>query len=304
MTPLRQAARPPRLLLIFAALSVLLLSQAAAVPFTPAVTADIIYGLVPANTLIRFSSASPGTINQTLPITGLLPGTSLVAIDFRPKTAQLYGIGITGTASSAYGRVYDINPATGAAALVGSSPFSTSLAAGASYGMDFNPLVDRIRLVNNLDINLRVNPSTGLLAAVDVSLHKVSGNPLVVALAYNRNLLGTGSSTLYGIDIESAQAQLVMVGGPNGNPSANGGVVSQVGPLGLTTQFPPNIGLDINTTGAAFASFRANSVFGLYSINLGSGGATLIGNIGTGATAIIDIAVKPRYYEFLPSAYR
>ena len=61
-----------------------------------------------------------------------------------------------------------LNPLSGAATAVGSAAFSPSLTG--SVGMDINPVVDRVRLVNDSDINMRVNPLTGL-ATQDTSLN-------------------------------------------------------------------------------------------------------------------------------------
>ena len=59
------------------------------------VSAFTIYGVTSTNTLISFDSATPGTINSSLSITGLQPGESILGIDFRPATGQLYGLGST-----------------------------------------------------------------------------------------------------------------------------------------------------------------------------------------------------------------
>ena len=45
------------------------------------------------NQLRHFDAASPGTILGTVPINGLRPGESILGIDFRPATGQLYGLG-------------------------------------------------------------------------------------------------------------------------------------------------------------------------------------------------------------------
>jgi len=62
---------------------------------------------------------------------------------------------------------------------------------------------------------------------VDTALSP-AGN--VVAVSYTP--VSGGTTTLYGID--SASAQLIMIGGLGGVPSANGGVITNVGPLGVT----------------------------------------------------------------------
>ena len=74
---------------------------------------DTIYAITSSN-LLRFDSATPGTIDSTTPITGLQAAESIFAIDFRPATGQLYGIGSTG-------QLYTIDTTTAAATPVGAS---------------------------------------------------------------------------------------------------------------------------------------------------------------------------------------
>src|SRR3954469_15618447 len=110
--------------------------------------------------LIIVDSANPRAIVSNVPITGLQAGENLVGIDVRPATGELYAL-------SAAGRLYTVNPATGAAALKSTlaadpadatAPF-TALA-GTDFGVDFNPTSDRLRVVSEADANLRINPDT------------------------------------------------------------------------------------------------------------------------------------------------
>ena len=55
---------------------------------------------------------------------------------------------------------------------------------GTAYGMDFNPTVDRVRVVNNNDTNLRINPFNGTVAGTDTPLNPAGGD--VAAVAYDR----------------------------------------------------------------------------------------------------------------------
>jgi hypothetical protein len=50
------------------------------------VGAEPIVGLPASNQIFSFDSNSPGTIGPLIPVTGLVPGTTLVGIDFRPAT--------------------------------------------------------------------------------------------------------------------------------------------------------------------------------------------------------------------------
>src|SRR4051794_2839395 len=52
-----------------------------------------IYAIDINNKLIRFDSATPGTLISSVPITGTVASEQITAIDFRPTTEQLYGLG-------------------------------------------------------------------------------------------------------------------------------------------------------------------------------------------------------------------
>src|SRR5262249_24517645 len=128
-----------------------------------------LYGLTTNNFIIRFDSATPGTIQSSVAVTGLQPGEKLQAIDFRPQTGQLYGLGVLEGpgVNDAQGRIYTINLGNGAATAVAAAaaPFSSTLADNANYGFDFNPASGGLRIVNDADQNFRVNANTGLLTA-------------------------------------------------------------------------------------------------------------------------------------------
>src|SRR5689334_15156374 len=77
--------------------------------------ADTLWGVTSTGDLISFDSATPNTVT-TVAITGLQVGETIVGIDQRPATGQLYGLGSTS-------RLYVINPTTGVATAVNSTPF-------------------------------------------------------------------------------------------------------------------------------------------------------------------------------------
>ena len=82
--------------------------------------------------------------------------------------------------------------------------------AGESFGVDFNPTVDRLRVVSDSGQNLRINVDTGLVTT-DTDLNPLS--PSVVASAYTNNFAGATTTQLFGIDAESNQ--LVQQVSPN-----------------------------------------------------------------------------------------
>src|SRR5262245_17488880 len=112
--------------------------------------AATVYGLAGnGEFLVRFESQAPGPIDSAGYLSGLGTNERMVAIDFRPRTGQLYGIGATPGPQDTL-RVYTIDPGTGVATIL---PGSTTIAAtfATAYGAAFNPTVDRLRVVNSAD---------------------------------------------------------------------------------------------------------------------------------------------------------
>src|SRR5262249_57860865 len=72
-----------------------------------------------ANGLLAIDSSDPGRAAPVGAITGLLPGESVVAIDFRPATGNLYGLALVPIGPAFGGRRYTIDPRTAAATPVG-----------------------------------------------------------------------------------------------------------------------------------------------------------------------------------------
>jgi Domain of unknown function (DUF4394)/PEP-CTERM motif len=248
--------------------------------------AETIVGLTTSNQIFFFDSATPGSIGPLVTVTGLLPGTSLVGIDFRPAVpGQLTGVGQTG----ASGAVYRIDPLTGVATQVNTIQTLT----GTQFGVDFNPVPDALRIVSDADQNLRITVGGTGVVNTDGTLNP--GNPNVVGAAYSNNVPGgvNGQTTLY--DIDSALDQLFTQGGvnfPPGTPavSPNTGTLFPVGLLGVDTN--DLVGFDISGfTGTAFASLTTALGTGLYTINLTTGASTFVGAIDGPILQVRDIAI-------------
>jgi hypothetical protein len=255
-----------------------------------AVRAENVFAVTSRNHLIRFNAGMPGLIESSRAISGLADGESIVGLDFRPANGDLYAV----TTAS---RVFTINPANGVATRVRTAPFTPALN-GISFGVDFNPLPDRIRVVSEAEQNLRLNPNTGAVAGTDTPLTYAAGDvnegrdPNVVAAAYTNSFAGATSTTLYVIDSEANI--LATQGSINGAPvSPNSGRLFTVGSLGID---PTHItGLDISSeSGVALACVNAPGLpTRLYTISLSSGTATMIGPIA-GNETITDIAIEAR----------
>ena len=111
-------------------------------PAPPAVRPDInFYGLTDDNRIIKYNAKTAEAPTSTTTITGLQPTEKLLSIDFRPATGQLYALGNTS-------RIYTINLNSGAATAVGTTSFTPALT-GNFASIDFNPTVDRLRIVTS-----------------------------------------------------------------------------------------------------------------------------------------------------------
>lgn len=266
----------------------------------------VIYGLTTNNELVRFDSATPGTVSTPVAVTGLGASEQLVGIDFRPRTGQLIGSAVVnGSANNSVVYTYRINALTGAATLIGQTTAALPGAGEVGTGYDFNPTVDRVRFVNANDENARFNPNNGALAGDDTDLTS-SGTADIIGAAYDRNTDRQNNAgdtdplptTLFLIN--RATGNLARQGGANGTPSPNGGVVTDLGSLGVTLSGSADGGFDIVEStdngglGTAFAALTTNAnSTGLYTINLTTGAATLVGTIGTGGTQLLGIAAAP-----------
>ena len=250
----------------------------------------LVYGIAGSN-LVSFYSSTPSTIIATVPLTGFGAGQSIIGIDFRPATGQLYAMGYI--ASSGATQIYTVNTATGAATMVGSP---VTLAANmVGIGFDFNPTADRIRVTSTTDQNYRLNPNDGTLSATDTPLTYAPGDanasmsPTMYAVAYSNSYPGTPTTTtIYYYD--AALNNLATSAAPNG------GVVNTVGSTGIIANTAAEIDLDITSNAVASTNmgYLVASINGstsnFYTLNLATGATMLVGTIAAGST-VSDIAV-------------
>lgn len=254
-----------------------------------------IFGLTTSQTLIEFDADRPQKAETVGQVSGLAAGDTLVGIDFRPRTGELFGLGQSG-------RLYTIDTETAVATF--RSQLTVALV-GDSFGMDFNPTVDRLRVISDERQNLRINVDTGA-TIVDGPLNYAAGDenagrdPVAVGAAYTNNdndeivvppaapTPGRTGTTLY--DIDSAIGILAIQSPPNA------GTLNTVGSLGVrTNEF---VGFDIyseivdgaTVSNTAFASLSNPGRSALYEIDLEDGSADKIGPF-TRSVTLVDIAI-------------
>jgi hypothetical protein len=196
----------------------------------------------------------------------------------------LYGL-------SNFALTYTIDPQSGIATrLPVGSPTGNAFIANAAFGFDFNPQVDRIRIVNNFDQNYRLVPGDGSLAGLDLTLAfntnppdaNAGQNPSVVGSAYTNNFAGTLSTILYGID---SKLNILVTQNP-----PNNGVLNTVGALRdeatqTTVDVTNDLGFDIfgcDPIGLIAATRPGDTASRLYRVNLATGAVVQVGVIGGG----------------------
>ncbi|TAG10800.1 MAG: DUF4394 domain-containing protein [Verrucomicrobia bacterium] len=234
------------------------------------------------NRLLRLRRDNPSVVAQDLAITGLQPSEKIVAMDFRNGSflTALYALGITEVAGvgNDIGRLYILNPVTGAASLVGSGPFSTSLPGRAKYAFDFRTITppetesnSGIRILHENGLHLLLNPATGSITFNDF----LSGRD-VLAMAHDISDLSSRGTLFAFID---SDPQLWRIGGPNGNPSANGGVMTPLRDVTPPTLARSDDGFDISDDGVGVFSVAGAGGLEIYNLNLETGAANRIGTL-------------------------
>ena len=150
-----------------------------------------------------------------------------MSIDFRPRTGQLYGL-------SSGSALYTLNTQSGVASKVGAG-FTDALNGG-NFGFDFNPVIDRIRIVSDADQNLVAHPDTGAAnIAVTTPVFYGPGDPNngaqpnVVHHAYDGNVLGGLSAATQLRAIDTNLNILV-------TQANNAGTLGTIGPLGINAE--------------------------------------------------------------------
>ena len=244
------------------------------------------YGLLSTSTsapsLVTFNAMTPGTFTATVPVTALVAGQTLVGLDSRPNTGELFALGYNPTSTQM--QLYRLNATTAVLTPVGGILTLDLGSNPGRVGFDFNPTVDRIRVTGSNGINARLNPNNGALAATDINLAYAPSDPNaggrtpgVAGVAYTNSFIGATATTLY--DVEAANARLTTQNPPNN------GVLNTVGPLNITNLGPADIDIFFDSASgtnqaylvampAVAPGFPSTT---LYQVNLTTGAATAVG---------------------------
>lgn len=252
--------------------------------------AEALYGLTTDNRLITFDTAAP-SMGSAVGLSGLAASEKLLGLDTRPTNGQLYTL-------SNLGNIYTLDASTGAATFV------TALKApinGSLLGFDFNPNADvsgaaslRVLTAAGDNYAVNVNPGANLGAvAKQTNVSSASGSLKLTGAAYSNNDTNPATPTVL-FAIDTVSSSLFSTSAPAG------GVYTRVGSLGANSL---NVfGFDISGSGVAYAGLTGDDSYSsLYTINLQTGAASLIGAFGiqgnTALPTIVGLAVAPAVPE-------
>jgi Domain of unknown function (DUF4394)/PEP-CTERM motif len=216
-----------------------------------------LYGVTDTNSLVRFDSRTPGTIQRSVAIQGL-GNSTILAMDFRVADGFLYAL-------TDNRNLFRINANTGASRLVIGNLGIT----GSNFAFDFNPTNTNLRIVSNDNTNyfVRFNaPPIALVQQANAAFAPGTGlgDPDIIGAAYTFNDKNAATGTTLFV-LDSANDLLATLNVANGT-------LTRVGALGV------NIGarssFDISGANTSFV-LSGNT---LSRINLTTGALTRIGS--------------------------
>jgi hypothetical protein len=201
--------------------------------------------------------------------------SNFIGIDFRPADNRLYALTDTGI-------LYTV--ALGAAnlgTLTKVSALTPRFDAGYQSLMDFNPVVDAIRLIGSDNSNYAVvKDANGILntTAVQTALTypapdvNAGKDPNVSCGAYNNNVAGAAVTIFYAIDYAKDTFLTIPPATAGGSSATGGGQLQTIGnlvtPTGARVNISPDADADIFTNGNGVNFFVGVSGNKLFSIDL------------------------------------
>lgn len=225
------------------------------------------------NTLSTVNRSNASQVRTSVSLSGFSTnGEQAVGMDFRPFNGNLYVL--TKDASNV-GRAYTVNTSTGALTFIATlvadpaddspgNPAYTGLS-GTTFGVDFNPAADALRVVSNTGQNLRIfldndrRPSkTAGQTITDLELNGGPAGAAITGAAYTNSFDGASSTRLF--DIDTVNDRLVL-------QAANPGTLTDVAPLGFDATASNGFDIDPETN-VGYAILTVGGSKGLYTIRI------------------------------------
>lgn len=235
-------------------------------------------GLTADQGLVTFGVDRPGRVRPIGKVTGLQGDTRLIGLDFRVQDGKLYGVGDAGG-------VYTIVLRGAVATKV--SQLTVALD-GTSFGVDFNPAADRLRIVSDAGQNLRHDVNTGGVTVADATLTAPPATTAATGVtggAYTNNDLNADTGTTL-FDLNTTADQIAI------QAPANAGLLSPTGALGVDAGAEAGFDIYTGSDGSAsgFAALQVGGRNVLYRISLLTGRADQLGRFPAAVT-VTDLAL-------------
>lgn len=214
---------------------------------------------------------------------------NLIGIDFRPAQSNppdrnnspgLYGLTDTG-------KLYTINVnVSGDVTATLVSSLTLPFNGGFQSLVDFNPVVDALRVIGSNDQNFAVVNSNGNLNATaqQTAITYAAGDPQagkdpnLTAGTYNNNVAGATTTIFYALDF-ATDSLVTIADVTNGSSATGGGRLKTIGklvdPAGKAINIAPDAGIDIYTDTTVGNAALISNGRNLYFINLASVNANL-----------------------------
>ncbi|MFC4116128.1 DUF4394 domain-containing protein [Nonomuraea zeae] len=250
-------------------------------------------GLTTMGDLVVFDAGNPRNVDRLGRISGLRNDMKVVGIDYRVQNGKLYAVGDKGG-------IYTVD---GRARATKVSQLTVALS-GKTFGVDFNPAANRLRVISDAGQNLRHNlddpngaPAAGTTAA-DGTLTNPPVPPAtagatalgVTGAGYTNNDLDPATATtLFDLDTTADQVSL--------QSPANAGSLAPTGKLGLDADL--DAGFDVysrlskgvTVSNTAYATLKSGGVYRFYTVNGLTGNAEVVGTFPSNRQ-VSDIAVQ------------
>src|SRR5262245_9063422 len=247
-----------------------------------------VVGLTGDGRLVSFTSTSPWKVTNRGRVGGLQGDAALVGIDYRVQDGKLYGVGDRGGIDT-------LNVRTARATRV--SQLTVPLA-GTTFGVDFNPAANRLRVVSDTGQNLRHNlddpaglPAAGT-TAVDGALTYPPATTAatgVTGAAYTNNDLDPNTATTL-FDLDTNLDQVAVQSPANAGSLAPTGKLLVDGGTGAGFDVYSRLRNGTAKESTALAALQVGRRSGLYQIAPLTGEARLVGWFPT-RHQVVDLAI-------------
>lgn len=261
--------------------ALLLTFVAAAAP----VRAEILYGITAGSNLVSFDSANPASLTTVGPLTGVLAGHTVHAIDFDPLSGKLYALSVAPAQST--GQLYIVELATAALTALPLAASSPAFSSPFGFSIDFDPIAREIRVVSTSDANLALSATQGNVLRTGTDIRPSS--VIITDIAYS-NPMNAGPIQQTILYCYNAPTQSL------GTISGDSGIFSPYSLFSSGASLTSTAtGFDISSaSGIGYISGPANGIGDdnpeLFTADLTTGALAFVGSFPTN---VIDIAVAP-----------